>query len=736
MKKIISVFLICLTLLAMLSTAGCGSKNTVSVKAYDSEHEKKSHEGYVAAQNDNWSLEWDQESFRVILRDKKNGDVYSNLPSELMETVVDEDGIEKRNNPQLENPLTVEYLDNKTLQIQYLYAYTASLKKGDYFFEEIENGFKITYYFEKISASVPISYRLEDDGINVSVDLNEITESCEKIYRITLMPFFASAKNEDQSSYLFVPSGSGALIYPYEWISDSSKSCSYPVYGDDLQYAQADGDETTNREPVRLPVFGSKNGDSAVCAVIDSGAELASIECNVGNSKFGYSTVYASFNVRGLSSWDSYSDDICDSTVSVSYYPLSGESANYVGIADKYRDYLIKDGIKSGSDEKLLSLKIIGGTHTDEQFLGVPYRSLFTTTSLSDALEIIKDISEKTNEAPAVNLVGFGKSGIDVGKVSGNNAISNKFGDKTDCADLQNYCAEKNIPLYFDFDNTRFAKSGNGIIKLFDFAKTTVGTRAVSYRTELGSNGGEIIKEYFVPRSKLVSISEKSVDSAQKLGFNGVSFNVASSNVYSDYATRSTFCSGNYGKDFNEITDYCKNNRISFLADNANAYSVKNADILTSVPTSSDKNDLFSEDIPFYQIVFKGYVSMTSDPLNNCTDSNETILKSAESGIGLSYTLIKNFDETLITANQYFYNTSVYDDLSEEIEKNVADYGDYFNSVTGAKIIGHEILGDGLRKTVFDNGVTVFVNYSSYDVESTFGRVAAKSFMYSKEEAQ
>ena len=44
----------------MLSTAGCGSKNTVSVKAYDSEHEKKSHEGYVAAQNDNWSLEWDQ----------------------------------------------------------------------------------------------------------------------------------------------------------------------------------------------------------------------------------------------------------------------------------------------------------------------------------------------------------------------------------------------------------------------------------------------------------------------------------------------------------------------------------------------------------------------------------------------------------------------------------------------------------------------------------------------------
>ena len=108
MKKIISVFLICLTLLAMLSTVGCGSKNTVSVKAYDSEHEKKSHEGYVAAQNDNWSLEWDQESFRVILRDKKNGDVYSNLPSELMETVVDEDGIEKRNNPQLENPLTVE----------------------------------------------------------------------------------------------------------------------------------------------------------------------------------------------------------------------------------------------------------------------------------------------------------------------------------------------------------------------------------------------------------------------------------------------------------------------------------------------------------------------------------------------------------------------------------------------------------------------------------------------------
>ena len=92
------------------------------------------------------------------------------------------------------------------------------------------------------------------------MDLNEITESCEKIYPHNSYALFCFGKNEDQSSYLFVPSGSGALIYPYEWISDSSKSCSYPVYGDDLQYAQADGDETTNREPVRLPVFGSKMG--------------------------------------------------------------------------------------------------------------------------------------------------------------------------------------------------------------------------------------------------------------------------------------------------------------------------------------------------------------------------------------------------------------------------------------------------------------------------------------------
>ncbi len=49
----------------------------------------------------------------------------------------------------------------------------------------------------------------------------------------------------------------------------------------------------------------------------------------------------------------------------------------------------------------------------------------------------------------------------------------------------------------------------------------------------------------------------------------------------------------------------------------------------------------------------------------------------------------------------------VYDQVNEPLK-----------NVTGAIMVGHEILDNGVRKVTYDNGVTIYVNYSEEDFSS------------------
>lgn len=729
-KRLLSAILCCLI---VFSLCGCNSA-VKNVKAYDKEHKTKFEQSFIAAQNNDWQLEWDSENYRILLKDKNNGKIWSTLPAEYLEPRYDDAGIKIINPPQLENPLTVEYVDPDTRQLEILYAYTGSLKKGDYFLEKTDSGMKITYYFDKVDISVPVEYKLLEDGINVSVDPTEITEGIVNIYKISLSPFFCSASNTDPSSYLFIPSGSGALVYPHLWNADVSYTCSYPVYGEDLQLESTESSALNNSEPVRLPVFGAKSGDSMVCAIIESGEEAASIDCNVGNKRYGYSSVYASFYLRGISVKKAYSLNIVSSPLSVSFYPLNNESASYVDMANKYREYLEEKGLGKDSRDKALSVKIIGGTYVDEQFIGIPYKSMFAATTVSDTKKILEDIYDNTGIAPVVNLVGFGQSGIDIGKVAGNYKIASELKGNT-LSTLKDYCKKINSSLFMDYDVAYFSKSGTGLNTLFDSVSNTVGQRALTYRTEFATGNVSAVKEYLVKRDRLVGVAKKAVDGAKNFEV-GISLSTIAQATYSDYSSEKYFCKSNFADDYNSIAEYCDKNKVNMLADNANAYSAINAKVITSAPTQSAKNDLFAEDVPFYQIVFKGYVALTSDAVNLASEAKNQILRSAESGCGLSYMLIKNYDESLLSSSQTSFHACVYDDISNTLKSQVKDYSEYFSAISGAAIKEHYILENGLRKTVFDNGITVYVNYNKNAVMTEAGEIAPQTYIYKKGEVQ
>lgn len=732
MKRKISSLILSGLIIAAL--AACGMEKGKALSGFNAEHKTKSEQSFTAAQNSDWSLEWDGEHYRVLLKNRNDLTVWSTLPDELLAPSFDEEGYEKNNNPQLENPLTVQYINPENMQLEILYGYSGSLKKGAYEIEKISGGIKITYYFDSKQISVPVEYKLIENGINVSVDPKYITEGEFKVYSIALSPFFCSVSNSSADGYLFVPSGSGALIKPNEWSADVSYTCSYPVYGADGQLENTGNSGITNTQPVRLPVYGAADGDRAVLAIIENGAESATINCNVGNTKFGFSSVYAGFEIRGVAANGSYSENTQLSPLSVSFIPLTGDKADYNGMAEAYRGYLAdKFGLEKVSAEIPVSVTLLGAVYVDADFLGIPYKSLYPTTTFSGALSIVKDIAGKTKTAPAVNLVGFGLSGLDAGKPAGGLDTAAVLGGKKDMKALISFCNENTSGLYIDYNITRFSSSGAGISKTFDYARNTVGQKALVHKRVLGSDKEENAAEYFVAREKLVQLGKKAADNARNLGINGISLSDAASGKYSDYSVQDFYIGNGFADDYKAVADYNRKNGSKTLADNANLYAAVTADIITGAPECSDKNDLFYTDIPFYQLVFKGYIPMTSNAVNLAQDDKECVLSAAESGMGLGFTLIENYDNSLFSAKENIYHSVLYSAVSESVLKTASDYAGFFKIIDGAAVKEHSLLSKTLRRTVYDNGVTVYVNYGDKAENTAVGTVEAGSFIYTEE---
>ena len=133
--------------------------------------------------------------------------------------------------------------------------------------------------------------------------------------------------------------------------------------------------------------------------------------------------------------------------------------------------------------------------------------------------------------------------------------------------------------------------------------------------------------------------------------------------------------------------------------------------------------------MPFYQMVFKGSVPLTVQSLNLAANAKEMLLKAVESGSGLGYTVIGNWDSSIINASApYFYN-SVFADIKDDIIDSSKALADYYSKVSGKKITSHTILDNGLRNTVFENGVSVYVNYTDKTITSPAGEVAPYDYL-------
>ncbi len=727
MKKSIRISAVILCLVITLSAlSGCGvneARVKISTKLYSKmKFTDEALESGVVAENEHFSLTWNDELSQVFFTDKQSGEIYGSMPYEATIPVYDEDGMLIGNNKQVESPITVFYYEYKSVSEAYSHASVDAIEEGNVYTEKIENGLRVIYDFCNQEISVPVEYTISDECFNITVKPTEISDNGERyVTAVSIAPFACGLKNDSENSSLFLPDGSGAIIKPISK-NITGNSGSMRVYGEDLTVQTYNKKSYT--QTVKMPVFGMQKGGNALFGIITSAAEQASINWNIGASSIRYSTVYPMFRIRGYSLLESpkgfastaieikaFDDIINDTPLSVSYFPLNGEKANYSGMAELYRNYLLKNGTlkKKSTETPAASLKIIGGVEQKEFTFGIPHTVLKPLTTIEQAEEITRYFEKKTDGKILVNLVGFGASGLDTGKAGGGFKIAGKLGSKKTVKKLADYCKINGIELFYSFDLIAYSKSGSGFSLTSDSAKLINGQTAFLNNNDNMTRNKGANRYALLSRGELENALKRAIKATDGYEIGGISLDSIGNTLYSDYGINGAGVGENMGVQAKKLLDKA-GEKHTVLLSGANSYAFGSCDYITEAPTSSSKYDFTAYDVPFYQMVVRGYVPLAGESINLAVNGEKAILRCVETGIAPSYTLIYDYDSTLATSEFYNLYGSSYKGIREDAIKNINRLSGVFEIIGDKTIKSHSVLDNGLRITEFDGGVTVAVN--------------------------
>lgn len=693
----------------------------------------------VVAQNDKYCMRWDSEQNCILLEDLQSGHIWSTLPYDYY--------LEGETNASLSSPLFINYYDPEYGTVDGAKAYSACIRDDLMSIEKIQGGLRLWFYFQDVEITVPLDFKLREDSVEASVDASLIEESgLTRLVSVTVAPYFCSTLNSaEKDRYLFLPVGSGALMYTQDEIQGISRLFSAELYGTDAARRQLEISKT--EEAMRLPVFGVVEGDQGLCAIIEKGSASALIEAEAGNYRNGHSAVYATFNLRGYDEAEVkqltignavygyaqiYAEEYhAEQVFSVGYYPLTGAEASYAGMASVYRTYLKKSGILADTSvQQSYRVNLLGGATIKKTMLGFPSTGFVAATTFEQAQTILKDLQEALTAKPEVMLEGFGQTGVDVGQIGGGFAFANALGSAAKQKQLEAYCKEQGIPLYTDFDVVQFSGSGNGFSVSFDTAKTA--NRQAAYwqpdLLNLPAKNSSVAKIGLLKRSLLPDAVSK-LNKFAKDRISGISLSTLGDIAYSDYNTYLYYAKGSMAEQVQELLTTIREEGHPLTVRGGNAYAAMLASSVSDVPLNNGGYDLLDESVPFYQMVFRGHTALYSEPINLTAEWRETLLAALSVGVSPTFMLCNSCDETLINQSKADFYGSVYGNNRDRIVETVGETAAFYDSIQGAELVQYTTLQSGVTQSKFSNGVTVTVNNTDGTIIIGGRSIEARSFV-------
>ncbi len=680
------------------------------------------------ATNDRYTLSWEQDGRAIVLRATDTGDYWSDILLDAFR--------EGSAGANASSPISITVANTKTLKWDTLSSYSQTENNGSVVCKKLDNGVRVTYFFDAYQIAVPVDYVLREDGLTVTVDSSKILEDGEdyKLVSVTVTPFLCSVKNDAAGGQLFVPAGSGAVMHTAE-TPDGARQYTGEVYGRDA--ARRNPLNLTEEQAVRLPVFGAYGDGKGLMGIIEEGAASCAIQAQAGNSRLGSSYVGAVFYVRG---YDEFSyvyhgnykgitsrvnDRMSGEKMTVAYQALHGDEAGYAGIAARYRDYLLAQGMTATTEESApYAVTLLGGTHITTSIFGIPRKKPVAMTTFSQAQSIVSELQETTGTLPLVRLMGYGDAGIRPGRIAGGKTYPAVYGSKTDFAALMALCGDSLFP---DYDIVNFSKSGGGFSLNFDAAKTAIQYKAEHFPVTPLRVNDKTNAYYTLARKELANAAAFALKKAARYGAGAVSLSSLGSTAYSDEGYISK---AGMEQDATALLKTAQQAGYKTAVAAANGYAAGAADVVFDAPADTGSYDGLDAAVPFYQMVFHGYKPLYTEAINLAENIPLAIARAAAYGMGLGYTLTDTFVDGSDDLSEYKLYGTLYADHRQSIVETLtaSGYAALYAAVAQSPLVEYTLGADGVSCTRYANGTTVYVNQTDRTQRCPAGELQPYAF--------
>ncbi|PKM63282.1 MAG: hypothetical protein CVU97_00875 [Firmicutes bacterium HGW-Firmicutes-21] len=649
----------------------------------------------------------------------------------------------------------------------------------NYSFEQLDTDHAETDYTSNDKApplfKLALEYTIDEMGLSVRCNAGNIRfdSSSYKLSNVTLLPY-AGSGNVNNSGYVFTPDGSGALIN-FENIKGVGFKTTNSLYGQDYAFHKILG---ANKELMRLPVFGvveivkdqystieeitvvdEETGEETTSletvmhdlkigylAVIESGDSLANITVDNGGALHMFTSVYTSFNPRpkdsyvlsgGISAtssteamWTVESKRKYTGDYKLRYFILS-DDISYSGMANVYRDYLIKQGVLTEleitTEDIPLYIETLGALEVMKRVLGIPVTKTISMTSFDDTIDILNLLKDNGISNVNVKLKGWANDGM-ISRVPNGVDIVDVLGGDEGFYKLLDYASKNEVTIYPDFE---FAYAMTK--KAFDgFNPSKDMTKTIDERPAGQKVYDPLFQGYNYSRLGIISPNAMSrfytntYNEYKKYNVGAISVASLGDSLSSDFNTKDTLHREDSKKLVTKLLDQIQKDNGKVMVSGGNAYTLKYATDILDIPLDDSRYKYSSATIPFMGMVLHGYKEYAGTAINLAGDYRYTLLKSIENGASPYFVIA--YENTSELKQYYYQPFEKYYSVRYNIwVKDMIDtyhrLNNAFKDLKQCPIVSHMFLDNQNKvvKVTYENGTYFLINYLLKDYTVTIG---------------
>ena len=580
---------------------------------------------------------------------------------------------------------------------------------------------------KKLGISFNFQVSIEEDRLTFAMEDESIKETGKsRLAKVSFLSFLGSVYEDTVPGYVLVPDGSGALIR-FARAKPYNSGYSQKVYGSDLgidkdtTLSNLNGNRTddyaTEEHRLSLPLWGMVHGErqNGFLATVDSGelhTVINAIPAGAQNQTVRFTRAYADFVYRCQ-----YNKRVSNSKVVtmpqeepneinpiLTYTFLTGEKADYSGMAARYRSHLLAKGLLAeGGKEDISDIPLLLGVVGSEVKEGFLQNGLATLTTAKQAEDILDQLEQDGITNVSLLLSGWNKGGYH-GAAYGTTAFEKKVGSAGEIAAL------------------RDKVTGNGGRFALAFNAMTANKDQIRINRDAALNATLDTVLHTIPNKSLMypdtyylrhtRMKESLENAFTELEDYNLLLEDVGKYLHSDYTIRDEITRNGAQKELLETVEKAGK---GLLLDGANLYLLKYAGALTDIPVSGSQYVYETDSVPFLPMVLRGSIEYYAPYSNQGFYDSASILKMIEYGAYPSF-LVMGADNFALNNTPLENHFSLnFKDWEEQIHSLYGSVNEALKPVKGAGIIAHHVAAQGVYRTDYDNGRSIYVNYTGND---------------------